>query len=505
MTQAFRNIKAFLLDGDGLKDIPFSAVTTSDLNRWFGSGKGATDPEKLYGRVGVLFRCLELRSQAIADLPRDILDEAGQPVDEDTLPFSIDLSDLLWRTELAQCLLARSYWHKEKNRVRLTGVRWLDPRTIRPVITEADGLTSFKRVLNGRLLPTPIDKEDMVWFWRPGLTEVGTGKAPGGVAGRASAVSDNVYTFLEKLFESGAIGTTVVFAENRPGKTDRGKLTAYLERVLTGIGNAFGIEVLSEAIRFQQLTPPLKDMVIPDLNDKMQRDICWTLGVALSLVFSDAANFAVSEKDDLHFYTKTIVPEYNFLAKQINKRLLLPLGLRLKARHDKLEIFQRMEIEKVQAAVELFDRGAIGLDELREAGGYQPRTPSKRRAAEDTATLSEGAEEDAADAKRARLWNGWPPEGNGHRSLEQERLLVERNADLERWQRKVVKAINAGRPAAGVTFDSKYVTPWEMAVIRRGLLNATTAEEVKAAFAAPFRAAPAAPGSYRHQDPSARQ
>lgn len=467
-----KQIKAFMMDGDGIKDIPFSGVTTSDLDRWFGGDGKKTDPEVLAGRVGTLFRCIELRCQAIADMPRVLLDEAENELDEEELPFSIDLHDLLWRTELAQIIKAAAYWHKEKNRVRLTGVRWLDPRTIQPNVTSKDGLVDFTRVINGRPLAEPIPKDDMVWFWRPGLGEVGTGQAPGQVAARAAAIVDNVYKFLEALFESGAIGTTVVFAESRPGTTERGKLKAYLERVLTGIGNAFGIEVLSEALRFERLTPPLKDMQIPNLEDKKQQDICVTLGVPFSLLFSGHANYAASsEKDDVHFYTKTIAPEHRFLVKQANKRLFMALGLRLVSRPDKLELFQQIESGKVLEASMLFDRGAITEDEYREAGGYQPRKPQDNKPAEDVSRLDEVAEDAGAAAKRQA----------------KDEYSSGRTADLGRWERKVVKAVKGGGIAAEVKFESDFISSWERAALRTGLLNARTPEEVKAAFAAPFR------------------
>lgn len=458
---AKRETKAYLLDGEELKDIPFSAITTSDLERWFG-GQDAGNPEKFYERVGVLFRCLNIRARAVSSMPRDILDAEGQPVSEETLPFDVDLTTLLWQTEMALVLCAQAYWQKLKNRVRLTGVRWLDPLTITPNYSETEGLASFQRRLNGRVVPKPIAKDEMVWIWLPTLRETGPGVAPGQVALRSAGILDNQDAFIEIFFEKGAMPVTIVTSEARPNDVnERNRVKAYLNRVLTGIKNAFGIEVLSGSFQFEKLTPPLKDTYMPDITDQHQRNICMVLEVPFSLVFSDAANYATSGQDDLHFYTKTINPECEFIQRQVNKRLFAPLGLRLVFQHKRLEIFQQQGVTKVDELVMLYDRQVITEDELRQGVGMPARNGSGAADAdEDAGTIDDAAELEAAEAK----------------------LL-----DLTKWERKVLKALKAGRMPAAVTFESDHLSAWEKSAVRTGLLNAGTAEEVKAAFAAPFR------------------
>lgn len=458
---AQREMKAYMLDGEAFKDIPFSAVTTGDLERWFGD-QNDSNPEKFYERVGVLFRCLNLRARAVSSMPRDILDAAGQPVDEESLPFDVDLNTLLWQTELSLLLCAQAYWHKLKNRIRLTGVRWLDPLTITPLYSESEGLAGFRRAINGRALPRPIAKDEMVWVWLPTLRETGPGVAPGRVAMRSAGILDNQDAFIEMFFEKGAMPVTLVTAENRPSDpNERNRIKAYLERVLTGLRNAFGIEVLSGSFKFDQLTPPLKDTYIPDISDRHQRSICMALEVPFSLVFSDAANYAISGQDDLHFYTKTINPECAFIQRQLNKRLFAPLAMRLVFQPNRLEIFQQQGVTKVDELVLLYDRQAITVDELRQGSGFAPREGGQQAAAgENAGLIDDAAELAAAEAK----------------------LL-----DLTKWERKTLKALRGGRAPAAVRFESDHLSAWELAAVREGLRHAGTAEEVKAAFAVPFR------------------
>jgi len=479
-TRNGREVKAYYLDGDGMKAIPMDALTTYDLDKWFAGTAGkAKDAVQYMQRVGVLFRCVELRMQALGGMPRQIeaietgeilstanfsatqFDEGGRPLIEDILPFIIDLDDLLLRTEMAQCLRAETYWHILKNRVTVTEVRWLDPRTITPKYTEF-GVRFFQRRINGRLKPD-IPVEDMAYIWRPGLQEQGPGIAPGQVAARQAGISDNMDTFIETFFEKGAMPTTIVFAETKPPEQERGRIKAYLERILTGIGNAFGVEVLNAALRFEKLTPPLKEMLLPDIKDKAQREIAVSLGIPLSLIFSEASNFATAQVDDLNFYTKTMVPEALFIASQLNRTFFKLLGMRLVPRPDQLEIFQQREIKKSAQAIWLFDRGAIDKDELRQSAGYQP--------------LQGTPAEPATASPQQTTLSASPPAPSTAKGPRQE---------LKQWERKVLKRFPKVRPYT-IPFEPHFLKAEETAVIRGRLLTAQTTEEVKAAFVAPFR------------------
>lgn len=484
-----RDTKIYAIDGtaDGeltLKDIPFSSVTSSDLERWFG-GDDSKDVTTLMGRVAVLFRCVELRSQSIASLPRQLVDagngrviaaanfpvpqmdeETGAPLTEDSLPFEVDFDDLLWRTELTQCVKNTSYWYAERNRVKLLQLRYLDPRTITPVYSVERGVTGFKRTVNGRA-PKPLALEDTAYFWRPGINETGTNVGPCDPAGRAAGIHNNLDKFLEMYFERGAIGKTLVFAESDPPEPEKTRIKKYLERVLTGIGNAFGIEVLSGGMHIESLTPPLKELAVhQNVKDPVQKEICVAYGVPLSLVFSDAANRAVSEQDDVHYYTKTVVPEAQFIEKRANK-LLRRWGYLLRFRPDQLEVFQRQEVQKLTNLFALYDREAMTNNELRAAAGYGPMP-----------------------AKQTPHSTDIPPEKMPDKSLdtlvERQRQFVQRQEELKQWERKVLKRWGKQRPYT-ISFEPDCLTPAEVLGVRRQLLAAETEEEVRAAFAAPFR------------------
>jgi phage portal protein BeeE len=60
--------------------------------------------------------------------------------------------------------------------------------------------------------------------------------------------------------------------------------------------------------------------------------------------------------------------------------------------------------------------------------------------------------------------------------------LAQKRLDLDRWERKVTKALAAGRLPADVPFDPDYLTDGEAMPIRAALKRAVTAQDVSAAF-----------------------
>ena len=121
-------------------------------------------------------------------------------------------------------------------------------------------------------------------------------------------------------------------------------------------------------------------------------------------------------------------------------------------------------------AQRLFDRGAISLDELRQAGGYQPRTQKEKEQA--LAEMGEVAQATAV-----------PTEPTESPTKQVQELRAQ---EIRQWERKVLKRFPQVPPYA-IAFAPEHLTSAESIAIRQALLTAETVEEVKAAFAVPFR------------------
>ena len=505
-------------------------------------------------KLSVLARAISLRAGDISNMPRQIeiaatgevvatanfdqpeLDENGRPLTEDDLPFDIDLSNLLYRTEFALCVYGAAYKLMPRNRIKNLGLRWLDPALVRPQLT----LSKPYKLDYFDYDNEPLPIEDVCYIWLPSLREVEPGTAPAVNAALSAGLVFNADVFMSQFFENGAMPVTLVTIEDDPDEPERNRIKAYLANAMRGVLNAFNIEVLGSKVDFKQLTPPIKSLELGATTDRHERSILIAMGIPLTVVLSGTGNYsAASDKDDLHYYKKTIIPETRLIEAQQNKQFWLPRGLRLRFRPDLLEIFQKMETEKVAILLEMYREDAIDINELRQGGGFSalkaeelalveakrskrlgtsptpasptpPATPTAAPAEEDeeeeepaietepnTAAPvniptpdEEEEEEEDEDDEEEKGGKGKPKPQAKAATGEMGTLPAWGEAahgqdeELRKWRIKLAKATRMGKPAADVPFTSDILTANQMSAIRYALRSADTPEAVGLALEA---------------------
>lgn len=471
--------------GNGKKDIDLvplksASYTLDALIRGENTGQTVYDYDKA---VGTLFRCVRHIARALSSMPRQVeriednkviaqanfpqpeLDEDGNLLSEDILPFEIQLTRALLRVGIALMTGSEAFLHLEKERGFLRRVVWQDPRLIKP-IWSSGGLVRFEKQMKGR--PLPIPPEDMCYIYLPGISETKPDIPPAQVAMEDAGLVYHQKAFLSKFFEGGAMPTTLFFADDEPPPEEKKRLRDYLYRAISGRMNAWGIDILSRRLHFEHLVPPLREMALREISSDAAFAICVAMGVPISVVYTNASRNSTSETDDLHFYTKTIIPYARDIEEVMNDTMFNPLGLRLRFRPDKLEVFEALEYQR-QSMMNM-----IGLtpDEQRVAAGYAPHN--------DDFDFGGDKEDDDAEISAAFEEKATRPFG----LIDAEWKCMQ--DDLALWERKVIKQWGKSHPLV-VPFKSDYIPPAVEWMVRHRLSTAASREEVKAAFAAPFR------------------
>lgn len=375
--------------GNSTKAVPLDGITSwADWGLpWQGTSQAQRKPWELLPFVGYLYRAVDLRANALASVPWSVYPATGaaplwdseEPIPPPALMPFVAMPDLLYRTEAALCIGARAYWFKERNRVRLTGLRWLDPFTMEPVWTP-QGLTGFKRFVNNNtqdLLP-----EDVAYIWLGGLSETEPRPAPAQAAASAANVIYNTAQFAKAYFERGAVRAGLLTVEGQPLPTERERLKTWWSRFMSGIGNAFNAEVVSAAVQYVPVGEGLAELGNQALTAEQREDIATALGVPHSLVMSNAANYATARQDAQAFYETTVVPQAQLIERQLNAQVFGPAGLRLKFRPQALDVFQQDENERAAAFAQYVGAGLkpsivaqmLGL-ELPEGVTYEDLDP----------------------------------------------------------------------------------------------------------------------------------
>lgn len=363
-------------------------VSMSDFDDWIEAKVDATlaggdGVHSAYQSVAWLFRGVSLIAQAVASLPFviDAYPSAGpeqapkkagkksatvksdSEVDNSTdyknavgfLPHPKKLLKLI-----AACIVltGRAYLRKEANRfaqVKQTysGLRWYNPYTIKPEIDEEKGLIGFTRKVNGKEVKIALDQLVYLWEEDP-FVEVGPPTTSAAQAALAAAgVLMSLDQFVQAFFERGAIKATILTIEGNPPSGEKERIEAWWQRFVKGMKNAFASKVFSAMVKPVVVGEGVKELENQELTTAKREDIATAIGVPQSLLFSNATNFATAQQDDLHFYSKTIIPLAELIESTLNEQLLMPLGYRIKFLPDTLDAFQEDETERAQALASL--------------------------------------------------------------------------------------------------------------------------------------------------------
>ncbi len=467
---------------DGIKGISLDDLDTRPGGWTYLSGgpSGTEGVEKYYKAVPWLFRAVQLRSQALSSLPFAILSKGGETLDssddyQNKAKIIPDPVGLLYLVEASLVLTGRCYLSRIANTVKTTGLRYLLPTSITPIVTEEKGLVGFKRQLGTTTLELKVD--DLIYFWTPNpWSEAGPGVAPAEVAMLACGVLFNVDEFASIFFKRGLVKATLLTVEGTvlPGVLDQ--LKAWWKRQFSGMQNAWNTGIFNAAVTPVVIGDGIKELENVTLTREKKEDICTAFGIPQTLLFADAANYATASQDDLHFYSKTIVPEADKIAGILNEQLFEPLGMQWVFRPETLDVFQEDENQRATAVATYVGAGMplkiaaqmLGV-ELPEGVTWEDLEPEP---------VPEALAPFAGPGQPSSLL---PP---GFGKPEQQKPAM--RADLGKWKRAALKRLKEGKAALFMPFETDAIPDAIYEAIQNGLATATTPEEVKAAFAAPF-------------------
>ncbi len=503
------NNRLKLFDGRNIADLNTGAIKSIDLPQypdeawnWLSGGPDAMVPglRDYYKAIPFLFRGVDMRANRVSSMPFGIFrgeTEIDSSADyQNVVKFLPNPTRLFKMIEMSLTLLGKSYLFNVRNEAVTKDLKYLNPTTVEPVIKDPEGLIGFKRQSTKRTHDLAV--EDIIYFW-PGdpWVELGPPTAsPGTAALMASGVLANVDEFIAAFFHRGAIKAMLFRAKGMPD-ADRKKFLAWWDRFVTGVRNAFMTRILNaESMEPIVVGEGIEGLQDQDLNNEKQKDIATAIGVPQSMLFSNAANRATAQVDLFNFYDSTITPEVEFIFSILNEQVFEPMGLRIKDKHESLDVYQKDEQVRSTAYVQYTSAGIplvfafemLGLevpeghtlDELQEAD------EQKQAAREAAATMPSAQEPEESKEEREQT------EGKSL-NAEAEQLVdsymrehpvaitPEARADLAKWERKALRRLKEGK-VMSFGFGSDYVPEDTLELIYWHLQSATTTEEIKAVF-----------------------
>jgi portal protein len=440
--------KLIVMTSDGVKSIPlsqFPAEAWTSVIEAVGSGTRTT---AAYKKVPWLYRGVNARADAIANMPRS-WEVNGKEVEVHDLPFELDVNTFYNEIEGDLTLFGAAYvWTDWPKPLATRRIARLIPSSIKPKYTREAGLVGFERTVGSNKVELSL--QEVAPIWLPNREkEVGPGTPPGQAALRAAGALDFIDTYVEKFFEQGTVSPVIIGLDDTAEDQDVERIENWFKRKLTGIANAFGAVAVRSSVTPHKLAQnELDKLALKDLNDQKREDISTALGVPQTMLFSNAANYATANQDAFNWYELTINPESVRIDQALDARLWRGLGIRVRSRPERLEMYQEREAEKASKMTTFYDRAIVTKNEVRKQAGWDPVAGGDEFI--DVSTPAASASTDAV-------------------------------VEGKQWMRKAVNRLKAGK-SLDFPFTTIAISEEVGNIIRSALKPCKTVDEIKQVF-----------------------
>lgn len=346
---------------DGVKSIDLPQFPNEAWT--FYSGDNSEGKEDFYGRVSSVFRAFNITADVTAAIPFALVDKSGNDYDistewENKVGFMKYPKELirLWRMSLSATNSA--YGFMENIRGEGKNLRYILPSSITPLLDRehGNGLIGFKRTVGTRSDEYALGKKNPIfWMWRRDhTTELLPAKATQFQALCAAAgilyYSDN---HIQAFFKRGGIKPTMLVLKGMTTKDQIEKIEGIWTKIISGaykyLGKVFqGVDASGglEALPIGEGVDNLKDET---LTRSKVEDIAMAMGIPLSIMLANSANYATAQVEYKSWYDTSLAPWCSFMAEEMTDKLFKPLNLRFEFRPEMTDPGQEDEVARASA------------------------------------------------------------------------------------------------------------------------------------------------------------
>lgn len=320
------------------------------------NGEGGTATvQQLRRVVPWLAKATDMTSNAVSELPFDIVNDKGDVVDSSkdwkNLVGGIDQPDHLFGLLAASLCLGRAYLIKQSTNRVIVSLQYCAPHTVNPYIDQT-GLRYFDRTTDKgkteRYLPAGTNSKqdrEMMYFWlQDSDVEIGPALSyPAGSATMAAQLLFSMDGSIQSYADSGFIQPTILGMKGMPAPAEKEKTETWWDNFLRGRTKQRAKIFNAEAMTVNQLGAGMKDFSgsYGELNKQAIENIGTAFGIPAALFMSDMA-FAseVNPMIKVWYSTSVFVKIYKAIENTFNTQLLNKFGYELKFRPENLDSFK---------------------------------------------------------------------------------------------------------------------------------------------------------------------
>jgi HK97 family phage portal protein len=484
--------KTILFDGNKGMELKGVDIWGDNLAGWtILSGDGAeTTSGDYYKLIPTLYRAVQIISYYVSTMPF-VLKKGKTEYDKSAewknkIGFMSNPFTLLQLIVSSLEIAGNCYLFRERNQVVTRALYYCLASSIKVELDEEKHKVEyFERAVkvNGMTIPKKFAPEEFVYFWLPDpYVEFGpANNYPVLAAANACGVLLNMDVFAANFFEHGAIKVTLLTVEGAPTEAEKKKLSDWWKRIVSGVKNAFSSNVISATVKPVVIGEGMKELENVTIGEEKREDIAIAMGIPMSILFANAANYATSQQDELNFLTQTIIPLCQFIESILNEQIFEALGLHWQFLPETLDAMQEDEASRAVALGQLTGAG-LPLLMAMEILGYELTD-------EQMAELKAAEEEKKRKAEELaqRLAQKPEPQPGQDEQVQDEKPADNTNSDttfkseLEKWRRKAINAMKKGKPA-NVDFVTTVIPSEICQTIATALEMALSETDVKDAF-----------------------
>ena len=339
-----------------------------------------------YQIAPIAYKCISVFGKTAGSIPFKVVNEDDEPLDK-TAPLSKMLdgtrSRLIRDTVFDRRIFGVAYlipMYSDQKRPRF---RRLNPMTVK-VIGNKNGIERFEQRIQGQVVATwkpnqvifipEYNPENDLGYLNSMDTEtdVESFVSPLMLCLMMLKIDLSAWEYVRVFFENDATPSYVLTTEQQMQKADMDRVLDQYTKELEGVRNSHKPAIAHMGLKLQQLQSAMKDLVVPELDERNTRRICAILDVPMTIAgLTEAANYATAQEARKSFYTEGILPELDIILDEINAQFVSKIDpkVRYVADLDNVEVLQEDKTEVTDRASKGYISGFRSFNEARELDG----------------------------------------------------------------------------------------------------------------------------------------
>lgn len=421
------------------------------------------DMASLYRQSAWAYRCVEIRSQTLAQIPYRIVQGEADVEQGEFFDLLAEVNpetnwgDLIAATEADMCIFGRAYWRKIRSGAgKPLFLQRLNPNGVKADIKDGQ-IVSFVYDQSGGRKTYP--RQDVVYFHTYNPDDELDGTSALEVCRKAVEIEAAADEHMASFFQNRAM-PQFIFSMDTTDQNELKRAARIWNQEYQGKGNQFKTAFVGGGAEPKEMGYSPSDLALTEVREEARKAICAALGVPPVLVGAwEAANYATADEQRQGLYTETLLPRCEYLASVLNAELAFEFDQEFEWVYDDLAVLQEDAETQTNRYATLVREKIIKPEVAAVELGFEETDVPEPAPVPDV--LKPYAGQDNAEAG-GNDDDGFPDE-------------------LKKWKRKALRRLRDGRNPA-IVFESDILPPSVVEAVLGGLEDCKSKDDVERVF-----------------------